>query len=182
MDLRGAGQRCLAPLHSKKGVVMASDEVAVELLRIHDRDGILKPQIAIEEARDEESVLHEHFDWDDRAAAFSHRMSQARKLIRSVEIVVTEGDVQRETVQFVHQPEKDGEEESGYLLVTKVRKTGAISVMIEEVKRIRGNLDRSAKIADAFDSGNKLPEGVGKELWRLHVRTERLLHKLEGVL
>ena len=46
--------------------------------------GDLTPEAVVENARNEESVLHPHFEWDDAAAAEKFRHDQARGLIRSI--------------------------------------------------------------------------------------------------
>lgn len=40
----------------------------------------------VERARDESSPLHRGFEWDDTAAAHEHRLSQARKINRSIQV------------------------------------------------------------------------------------------------
>lgn len=43
--------------------------------------GILRPRDVVDEARDENNVLHNYFEWDDAKAADEHRLWQARQLI-----------------------------------------------------------------------------------------------------
>ena len=54
--------------------------------------GQLHPQAVVAGARDPRSVLHPHFEWDDKKAADAHRMDQARALIRSIRIIDEEDD------------------------------------------------------------------------------------------
>jgi hypothetical protein len=62
--------------------------IANELRRIADEhDGIVKPEIVVEEARSEDSPMHSHFEWDDSEAAHRYRIWQARVLISSVEVI-----------------------------------------------------------------------------------------------
>jgi hypothetical protein len=56
------------------------------LLSLYDRDGGLRPDAVIEEARNEQSPLHEHFEWDDSEAAHRYRQAQARQLIGKVTV------------------------------------------------------------------------------------------------
>lgn len=44
-------------------------------------------QAVVNAARDEKSVLHPEFEWDDEVAAEAHRRAQAAKLLRSFEII-----------------------------------------------------------------------------------------------
>lgn len=64
-----------------------------ELKRILDRDGVLKPKIVVDEARDESSVLHEMFDWDDSSAAEKYRLNQAMHIITSVTVTYKDKEV-----------------------------------------------------------------------------------------
>lgn len=48
--------------------------------------GHLTPIAVVEAARDRKSVLHRHFEWDDKIAAEKHRAAQARDLIRSIHV------------------------------------------------------------------------------------------------
>jgi hypothetical protein len=49
--------------------------------------GELEPRDVVNAARDKNNPLHIHFEWDDRVAAESYRVDQARNLIRLVRVV-----------------------------------------------------------------------------------------------
>lgn len=67
-----------------------SEQLAEELQRIYDRDGVLDPEAIVEEIeKDPDHPLRDRFEWDDREAAHRYRVEQCRGLIRSVKIVVT---------------------------------------------------------------------------------------------
>lgn len=57
---------------------------------IRQRDGKLTPDAVVEDARPEDSVLHEDFEWRDDVAAEKFRQGQARKMIGSVRILRVE--------------------------------------------------------------------------------------------
>ena len=63
------------------------DIIKAELERLF-REGLLRPADVVEAARDPESPLHTHFEWDDTAAAAKWREEQARQLIRNIRIEV----------------------------------------------------------------------------------------------
>jgi len=67
---------------------MSDVKTALEALA---RDGLLKPVSVVEAARDVNSPLHAHFEWDNGEAADKWREEQARNLIRSVTIEVNAG-------------------------------------------------------------------------------------------
>ena len=66
---------------------------ALDAIRVAS-GGQLHPQDVVAGARDPKSLLHAHFEWDDRKAAELHRTDQARALIRSIR-VIDEDDQQR---------------------------------------------------------------------------------------
>ena len=65
-----------------------------ELERISKEHGEITPPLVVDEARPEESPIHEVFEWDDYVAAEHHREHQARQLIRSIEVVKPEGNTE----------------------------------------------------------------------------------------
>lgn len=64
-------------------------------------NGRLETGDVVSAARDKASVLHDHFEWDDVAAAEKFRLEQAGYLIRSIEVIVEEGDVANPIRAFV---------------------------------------------------------------------------------
>lgn len=58
-----------------------------DLMRdVYDRHGSLTPAVVVEEATPEDAPLHNRFEWDDAVAGHKHRLDQARRLIRAVQI------------------------------------------------------------------------------------------------
>lgn len=54
--------------------------------------GILRPKDVVNAAKEPNSILHEHFNWDDSDAAHQYRLWQARQLIRvSVDYIQCNG-------------------------------------------------------------------------------------------
>ena len=62
--------------------------------RLANSDGGLTPQRMVDDARPEDSPMHEEFEWDDRIAGEKYRIEQARAVIRH--IVVVRSDIQTE--------------------------------------------------------------------------------------
>lgn len=60
---------------------MTKKDVVLETLQSLVKDGQIKPEDVVEEARDESSPIHNNFEWDDTKAAQEHRLWQARQLI-----------------------------------------------------------------------------------------------------
>jgi len=60
----------------------------LEVIRKRDPAGVLYPEKVVEFARDSTTELHSKFDWNDRTAADSYRLEQARSIIRvSVRVI-----------------------------------------------------------------------------------------------
>ena len=51
-------------------------------------DGLLMVEDVLEEARDPQSILHKHFQWDNDKAAEAYRKQQARQLIQKVTVTI----------------------------------------------------------------------------------------------
>jgi tRNA A37 N6-isopentenylltransferase MiaA len=58
-----------------------------ELEDIRRLDGNLTAANVLKRAKDKSSSLHKQFDWDDGEAANQWRLEQARRLIRSIEVI-----------------------------------------------------------------------------------------------
>lgn len=82
------------------------------------KNGMLLIDDVLEEAKDESSILHKHFEWDDSEAADQYRRQQARALIQKCRIQL----VETEAVQiraFVSLP-TDRNAGGGYRLTSEV--------------------------------------------------------------
>ena len=58
------------------------------LTELENEKGSLTPQIVLEASRDEKSVLHPCFEWDDEKAAEGYRLYQAGKILRNITVVI----------------------------------------------------------------------------------------------
>ena len=65
--------------------------VLSQLEEIYNRHNALTPSIVLGEATDPEHPLHHRFTWDEGEAAHKWRLSQAKALIRSVNVVIERG-------------------------------------------------------------------------------------------
>ena len=61
---------------------------------IANRRGTVSPELVVDASRPADAPLHEHFEWDDSAAAEAHRETQARLLIRSLVTVYVRNDTE----------------------------------------------------------------------------------------
>ena len=80
--------------------------------------GVLKVENVLNEARDESSPLHKHFEWDNSEAAEQYRRQQARALIQKCKITLIDSQP-IEIRAFVSLP-ADRENGGGYRLTSEV--------------------------------------------------------------
>jgi|GEM_PF-1112109 len=78
---------------------------ALEAVAVANK-GRLTPQAVVLVARDKKSALHNHFEWNDEAAAEMFRRDQARSLIRAIKVDLP--DVAEPARAFVSVNEKSG--------------------------------------------------------------------------
>jgi hypothetical protein len=60
---------------------MVKKDVVLETLNSLVKDGRIFPEDVVESARDENSPIHNKFEWDDTTAGQEYRLWQARQLI-----------------------------------------------------------------------------------------------------
>ena len=124
----------------------------IERIRqLEAKDGTLDPRNVLDDARDPESPLHSHFEWDDSKAAEAHRMEQARTLIRSVRLVITNTESIYRTVAYVRDPDKAAHD-PGYVSTMRLRSQPerAQSALIAELERADNALARAYDVAHSL--------------------------------
>jgi len=123
---------------------MRSD-IAEELERLRDGDGLLRLETIVTVASDPTSPLHEHFEWDDAKAAHSFRVDQARQLVRQMKIPLKVG------VHIVRAPAyvPAVSTRNAYERVDEVEPGSdkAHVIIMNELTRVSGILGRARKIA-----------------------------------
>lgn len=140
---------------------------AAEALKELEREGRLLPVEVVESARDDDSPLHSHFEWDDSLAGEKYRLHQARALIRTVKLMVTVHDVPVSVSYYVRDPEADAKQ-AGYRSVISLRneEDTARAAIIDAMKRV-SNAVRHAKelaavlgVASDLENIDALARGV----------------------
>ena len=109
--------------------------------------GILKVDDVLEEAKNVNSVLHQHFEWDDSEAAEHYRRQQARALIQRCRIQSVESEPVKIRA-FVSLP-TDREHGGGYRLTTEVM--GDEYLKDEMLRDIRMTIQRWTKKLNLLD-------------------------------
>ena len=126
--------------------------------------GVLKVDDVIEEAKNVNSVLHQHFAWDDSEAADQYRRQQARALIQRCRIQLVETEPVKIRA-FVSLP-TDREQGGGYRLTTEVM--GDEYLKDEMLRDIRMTIQRWTKKLNLLDQDLadlllQVEEKVGKK-------------------
>ena len=81
---------------------LTAAQIAAELNRISSIYGELKPEYVVKESKKKDSLLHNCFEWDDKAAAHKFRIEQAAKIIRNIQIELTHDNVAYKIRAFVN--------------------------------------------------------------------------------
>lgn len=74
--------------------------------------GIITAHAVVDRARDKDNALHDGFDWDDFSAADKHRLSTARNLIRSIQVIRHETPATEEGISVYHNISREPSEEN----------------------------------------------------------------------
>jgi len=120
-------------------------DVANELESLRDADGLLRIERIVEAARDPDSPLHSHFEWNEGKAAHRYRLGQARVLVRAQRIDVRVGPVVVPAAHWVLSAKVVG----AYQPLAEVeRSSDAARVLIlNELSRVGGALGRARNMA-----------------------------------
>ena len=110
---------------------------AQEVRAIHKEKGYIKPQDVVAKARDENSALHDYFDWDNDSAAEKYRVYRARHLLKSFRFEI-EGVTGRE--YFNAKVTIEDKRVQAYFPTIEIVKNDELneSVIREALKKIRG--------------------------------------------
>lgn len=111
--------------------------VESQLMEIYTREGVLTPQLVVEEARDPASPLHDRFEWDDTAAGERYRQHQARQLIRTVRVTYGDDyDGSPRTVRRFHSVHRPLEERRSYEPVDSITQDPLMAkLLLQEMRR-----------------------------------------------
>lgn len=122
-----------------------------EITALERRHGEITPESLLDTARGKGHPLHRFFEWDDTSAAAAYRLDQARKLIRSIEIVIEHDNKPPVHVRaFVHiDAQTDDAEDSGRYVGT-IRAMTAPDLRQQVVDRALGELESWRRRYEAY--------------------------------
>jgi len=123
--------------HSRAIAPEDAPQLAQELAQLAQAHGqALAPATVVGAASDPASVLHRYFEWDDSAAAEAYRLTQARTLIRAIQ------------VQVVRRPSSDRDSATRtHYDVVRVAQAGAVPLAaVSErenmIRQVKAQLER----------------------------------------
>ena len=132
----------------------------IERVRALQNDaGELDPRDVLKDARNPDSPLHDQFEWDDAKCGEAYRLDQARSLIRSIRLVVTEDKHQLQAIAYVRNPDKP-EGEAGYVSTAVIRnnKETARAAVCRELQFAENALQRAYAVADAVGLSHEVAQ------------------------
>lgn len=138
---------------------MKSREAIKAEIEACQRDGLIRPADVVEAARDEDSALHEHFQWDDTEAGHQYRLIQARQLIR-VYVHVEEKESADPVRAFVSLTTDQRNPGGGYRTIAQVMSNEELrqQMLTDALTRLRNlqqqyrSLTELAKVWDAVEA------------------------------
>jgi hypothetical protein len=105
------------------------------------RNGGLRPEDVVADAKPDDSPLHPLFEWDDTTAANGYRLVQAREVIRSIVVVSSEDSAHPDSMRAFVRVSSVGEDDERGAAYTHIDEAMANTRMREEVlSRAKGEL------------------------------------------
>lgn len=122
------------------------------------RDGELTPDEVLAAAAPEDSPIHDQFEWDDGKAGHTHRLTQARALIRRVRVsVIVDEPVTRQirVNEYIRDPDKAANEQ-GYTRSSLIRsrEDSARAAYEAELDRLVAHIERFRRLASMLGLSN----------------------------
>lgn len=127
-------------------------EVKARLAMLENERGQLTPTIVVEDAKRKESPLHDLFDWNVKEAAEKWWLEQARTIIRSVKVVITDEHITVKTPHYVRDPNAKGKEQ-GYVSVAQLQRdpVAARESLVLECGRAESAMARARGLAKVLN-------------------------------
>lgn len=150
----------------------ATDLIREAINALEDESGRVEPEAVVRAASDPGSPLHEHFEWDDARASHAYRIEQARRLIRSVTVVITTETKTVSTVHYVRDPQAD-HSEARYVSVTQLQREpeNAAKLLRYEFAQASGHMQRAENLAEAL--------GMQRDVQRVSAQIKKLQGRLD---
>jgi tRNA A37 N6-isopentenylltransferase MiaA len=111
------------------------------LADIEDRHGIIDPHTVVEESKPDDAPLHPVFEWRDDVAAEKWRTDQARRIVRSVEVVIPARHNSTQ-IAYVNIPSKKGYVSGQQILQSAELYREAEALFLDRLISARQQLER----------------------------------------
>ena len=140
-------------------IITDKQRLEARLQSLLQKHGRLHPADVVDDARDPESPLHAHFEWDDARASEEWRREQARRLIRAVPVLVRYERIALRVPKYVRDPDLP-KGEAGYVELATIRTKAdqAREVVRAEADRATAAVVRAQKVAAALGLEHRLDE------------------------
>ena len=138
------------------------DAIRKRLQELSDRNnGRITPDIVVKDAKKKTSPMHGEFDWDINKAAQAHWLHQARQLISSVRVVITNETRTISTVRYVRDPSVPGKTQ-GYIGIAELKSDHEMAreSLLYEFGRAATALKRARDLAAALDMMDEVEEVI----------------------
>ena len=137
-------------------------------------EGRITPAMVVEDARKDDSPLHDKFNWNIEEAAMSHWLSTARAIIRSVRVIVRTSKSIVRAPFYVRDPDA-ARNEQGYVALTSVRghEDQAREVLVTQFSRAAAALRRAHEVAAVLELTDEV-EGLLAGIVGLQSRLQQL--------
>src|SRR5688572_23670971 len=127
-------------------------EAVIERIKsLQTAEGTITPEVVVEDAKNPDSPLHGLFDWNLETAAHKFWLDQARTLIKSVQVKITNETFTVKVPMFLRDPNQPSKEQ-GYVSVLTLQKNPAQArdTMRAEFARVESALERARSVAGAL--------------------------------
>jgi len=152
-------------------ITMSNRRIRLKAIQTLERHGSVTAERLVQAARNPKHPLHGDFEWDDKKASHLYRLDQARAIIAKVRIVMEHKKIA--VVGYVRDPRAPAHEQ-GYVSVARIKdeRTLCEEIMMAEVVRAQGALERCREIAAALDLEEEADAALSQAL-RLKSRIRR---------
>ncbi len=107
--------------------------VTARLRIIRKKTGVVTARTVLDDARADDSPLHQFFDWDDSSAAERYRLTQAATLIRRIQVIVTMDGTEQPMRQYLRVVKEDIAQ---YIPTVEISKNPALSEQVIQAARL----------------------------------------------
>lgn len=107
----------------------------LDRIKTSNGEGLLKADDVVENAADKNCPLHGYFEWDDSVAGHKYRLSQARALIRQIEVVMPDDESETFVPKYISLRDDRSKAGGGYRATGDVLKSTKFLTELEETAK-----------------------------------------------